>query len=161
MRFSYKKALETLKSYALKQGFEEVILEYSGGFMEWDDRNMYEPLKIYVPSGITYELRVYTMLHELGHHELRKNWGKFEQRLPAVAKVEKAYVKKYKNRKKYARRDSFHVSSLEEEFLAWEEGLKLGLKLGIKINVEKWLKYKASSLKTYIKYYGNLNTKVA
>lgn len=160
MRFSYKQGLETLKNYALKQGFE-VILEYSGGFMEWEDKNLYEPLKLYVPSGITYELRVYTTLHELGHHELRKNWVKFEQRLPAVAKAEKAVVKKYKNGKKYKRRDTFHVSSLEEEFLAWEEGLKLGLKLGIKISIEKWLKYKASSLKTYIKYYGNLNNKIA
>jgi hypothetical protein len=158
MRYSYKTALETLRNYALKQGFEDVILEYSGAYMEWEDKNRYIPLKLYVPSGYTNEIRVYYMLHELGHHELRKNWEKFEQRLPAIAKAEKAVIKKYK---KYKRRDSFHVSSLEEEFLAWEEGLKLGLKLGVKIKMEKWMKLKVSSLKTYIKYYGTLNKKVA
>jgi hypothetical protein len=159
MRFSYKNALEKLKEYALKQGFEEVILEHSGGFIEYEDTNMYSPLKLYVPSGYTNDTRVYIMLHELGHHELRKNWGKFETRLPAVARAEKAVVRKHKNGKKYKRRDSFHISSLEEEFLAWDEGLKLGLKLGIKINMDKWMKVKASMLKTYIKYYGTMNKK--
>jgi hypothetical protein len=58
--------------------------------------------------------------------------------------------------KKYKRRDSYIVASLEEEFLAWDEGLKLGKRLEIKINMEKWIDFKSKCLKGYIKYYANL-----
>jgi hypothetical protein len=60
------------------------------------------------------------------------------------------------NEKKYIRRDSYVVASLEEEFAAWDEGLKLGKRLSIKINMEEWIDFKSKCLKSYIIYFANL-----
>jgi hypothetical protein len=44
---------------------------------------------------------------------------------------------------------------MEEEYKAWEEGLKLADNLGIKINPEKWLDIKTKCLIQYIRYFAN------
>jgi len=94
------------------------------------------------------------MLHELGHHELRKDWKKFTNKFPASAYAEEVHLTT--RDKKYKRRDSYVVASLEEEFCAWDEGLRLGKKLGIRINIEKWIDFKSKCLKSYIIYFANL-----
>ena len=45
------------------------------------------------------------------------------------------------------------MASLEEEFLAWDAGLKLAQKFGIRINMERWIDLKSKCLKSYINYY--------
>lgn len=155
MRYSYKGALQKLTEYATKEGYTKINLEYNDtSYIKAKTRTLNEPNIICIEKGFTYEIKVYIMLHELGHHELRKDWGKFEKRLPVVAHAE---VKSLKKDYKYGRRKSFHVSSLEEEFLAWDEGFKLGMKLGIKVNMEKWIRLKSKFLKSYIIYYATLN----
>jgi hypothetical protein len=159
MRFSYKKGLETLTNYAFKEGFIGVEIDYHSTYITWKDKTLNDPKKIYIQSGMTLEEKVYYFLHELGHHELRKDWGRYEKQLPVLAHASEIVLKRKNKGKKYTRRNSFHICSLEEEFLAWTEGLKLGKKLGIKINMERWMNLKVKSLKTYIKYYGTLNKK--
>lgn len=159
MRFSYKKGLEVLTKYALKEGFKGVEIDYHSTYITWKDKTLNDPKKVYIQSGMTLEEKVYCFLHELGHHELRKDWGKYEKALPVLAHASEILITRKNKGKKYSRRNSFHVCSLEEEFLAWNEGLKLAKKLGIKVNMEKWLNLKVKSLKTYINYYSTLNKK--
>ena len=54
---------------------------------------------------------------------------------------------------KYKRRVTYNVSCMEEEFKAWDEGLKLAEKLGIKVNVVKWNELRSKCLISYMRYY--------
>jgi hypothetical protein len=156
MRYSYKKGLVKLTEYAEKQGYKVRLDYHDISYMKQDTKTKNEPQGIFIQSGMTYEETVYIFLHEMGHHELRKDWDKFKKRLPVLAHAE--MVKLYKKENKYSRRKVYHVSSLEEEFLAWDEGLKLAKKLGIQVNMEHWIKIKSKCLKSYIRYYANLKS---
>lgn len=155
MRFSYKRALDDLTEYAIKEGYSEVVTDHNDiSALYWDTNTLNEPIGIYIEGKHTWEIKVYLMLHELGHHELRKNWKKFEKRFPVIAKAEKAY---YLNGvKRYMRRTDYIVGCLEEEYAAWDEALKLGNKFEIKINMTKWGAFKSKCLKGYINYYATL-----
>jgi hypothetical protein len=54
----------------------------------------------------------------------------------------------------YSRTQSYCIDVIEEEFKAWEYGLKLAKKLDIKINMTRWVKFKGECLMSYIKHYG-------
>jgi hypothetical protein len=155
MRFSYKKALERLSAWARKEGYAKISLEHDDtSYIDWehDSNSINVPKEIKIEKGHTYEIKTYLMLHELGHHQLRKDWDKFNNVLPMVAYAE---VKHYKKKDtKYLRRVSYSVSCMEEEFKAWEEGYKLGIKLGIKIDPKKWTAFKTKCLMSYMRYYG-------
>jgi hypothetical protein len=154
-RYSYKKALEKLRQYAESEGFIDISFEDDYSFISWDRNNLYNPSILHIQAKETIENQVYLMLHELGHHELRKNWDNFEKRFPVIAYAEE--IKLIKNNKKYMRRNSYIVSSLEEEFMAWSEGLKLSISMDIKVNMKKWIEIKSRCLKRYINYYANLS----
>jgi hypothetical protein len=155
MRYSYKKAIEQLSDYANREGYASIELDYNGvSMIKWDKKSLNEPKSIYIEGKYTLEMKTYLMLHELGHHELRKDWDKFKKKFPVMAHAEHVHLKTKAT--KYKRRDTYVVSSLEEEFKAWDEGLKLGEKLGIKINMQKWIVFKSKCLKSYINYFANL-----
>lgn len=156
MRFSYKRALGQLTEYAMGEGYAKVTTTHEGGetYIEWEDNTLNEPKSIYIEGKYTLEIKTYLMLHELGHHELRKDWDKFKVKMPTIAYAQHMDLKK--NERKYKRRNSYMVACLEEEFLAWDEGLRLGLRLGIKVNMVRWIEFKSGCLKRYIDYYGNL-----
>lgn len=92
-------------------------------------------------------------MHELGHHELRKDWDIFNELLPVVARAEKHHHEYKSNR--YKRRNSYIVGCLEEEFKAWDEGLKLARYFDIRIDLEKWNEFRSICLKAYIIYYSD------
>ncbi len=152
MRFSYKRALDVLTEWAIKEGYEDISFDYDGvSFIDWQRDSLNYPKKIRIEGKYPIEIKVYLMLHELGHHQLRKSWDKFEKTLPITAYAEVYH--KDKNEIKYKRRVTYVVSCLEEEFKAWDEGYKLGEKLGIKINLDKWNTFKSKCLISYIRYY--------
>jgi hypothetical protein len=154
-RYSYKKAIGLLKEYAVSEGYANISLNHKGvSMIKWNKETLNEPKSIYIEGKYGLEIKTYLMLHELGHHELRKDWKKFTKRFPVTAHAEHKYLTE--NEKKYIRRDSYVVASLEEEFAAWDEGLKLGKRLGIKINMEEWIDFKSKCLKSYIIYFANL-----
>lgn len=154
-RYSYKRALNRLNDYAVSEGYANITLNHNGiSQISWVKKTLNEPKSIYIEGRHSLEIKTYLMLHELGHHEIRKDWKKFKKKFPIAAHAEQMHLET-KN-KKYKRRDSYIVASLEEEFLAWDEGLKLGKRLEIKINMEKWIDFKSKCLKGYIKYYANL-----
>lgn len=154
-RYSYKRALNQLKEYAVGEGYMLVTYNYTGiSKITWNRSTLNEPNSIYIEGRHGLEIKTYLMLHELGHHEIRKNWKKFMRRFPASAKAEQVHLETRDT--KYKRRDSYVVASLEEEFMAWEEGLRLGNKLGIRVNMDKFIDFKSKCLKSYINYFANL-----
>lgn len=152
-RYSYKKAFEELLAYAEGEGYHAITYGGPESFIVWAPHDYDKRLNI--EDGETHENMVYLILHELGHHQIRKNWGKFEKRLPAVAYAEQ--VQEVREAQKYKRRASYIVSCLEEEFMAWEEGLKLAINMNIKVNHSKWIIFKAKKLKAHINRCANLN----
>ncbi len=152
-RYSYKAALGILKGYAISEGFKKISFDGSYSYIKWNLHDLYKPDVLCIEVG-KVEDQVYLMLHELGHHELRKNWVRFEECLPVIAYAEE--VKLNERETKYTRRDSYIVGSLEEEFMAWSEGLRLGSLMGIRINMQHWIELKSRCLKAYIVYYANL-----
>jgi len=155
MRYSYKKALERLTNHAYDEGFKRVVLNHKEiSHMTTREKTLHEPLSIYIERNNTLEIKTYLFLHELGHHELRKDWKNFSKLFPVTAYAEQKMIDN--GEKKYKRRNSYKVSSLEEEFIAWNEGLKLGKRLGIRINLDRWLELKSKCLKSYINYYATL-----
>jgi hypothetical protein len=154
-RYSYKKALDRLKEYAYGEGYMLVTYTHEGiSKITWSRRTLNEPNSIYIEGRHDLEIKTYLMLHELGHHEIRKDWEKFKQRFPVSAKAERVHLRT--RDRKYMRRDSYVVASLEEEFMAWEEGLKLGKHLGIRVDMDKFINFKSRCLKGYINYFANL-----
>ena len=155
MRYSYKKAINELRDYAVSEGYAKVTFNHNGiSRINWHVSTLNEPKSIYIEGKYGLEIKTYLMLHELGHHELRKDWKKFTKRFPVTAHAEHKCLTK--NDTKYMRRDSYVVASLEEEFAAWEEGLKLGNRLGIRVNMDKWIDFKSKCLKAYIVYFARL-----
>lgn len=155
MRYSYKRALDELAQYAIGEGYKDVSYNHNEtSTIRWIHNSLNTPRYIRIEGKHTLENKTYLMLHELGHHLLRKNWDKFKKRFPSSAYAEHIHLtdKVYK----YRRRVSYIVASLEEEYLAWDEGLKLAAKLGIKVNTEKFELLKTKCLSSYISHYANL-----
>lgn len=152
-RYSYTKALELLTAWATKQGYSDITVDYHDiSQIDWVKNTLNTPKDIKIQGKYPIETKVYFFLHELGHHQLRKNWKKFSKTLPVLAHAEQIHF--YRNEGKYKRRVTYTVSCMEEEFKAWDEGLKLAIKLGIKVNTEKWTQLKAKCLITYMRFYG-------
>src|ERR1035437_7881010 len=151
-RYSYTNALERLSEWATKQGYSDITLDYHNtSRIDWGN-GMNTPQSIRIEGRYPIETKVYLFLHELGHHQLRKNWTKFKKTIPVAAHAEHLHF--YRNVGKYKRRVTYSVSCMEEEFKAWDEGQKLAEKLGIKINMSKWSALKAKCLISYMRYYG-------
>ena len=151
MGYSYKKALERLCSYAYENGFKKVVLNHTGtSRMTWRHGTLNDFISIYIEDGYSLEIKTYIFLHELGHYKLRRDWVKFERRFPITAYAEE---RSEMGDKRYVRRNLYKVSSLEEEYMAWEEGLRLGYRMGIRIDQSKFMEFKSKCLRGYITYY--------
>lgn len=157
MRYSYIHALEILTKFAIKEGYKDISLDGDVSFIDWEPKSLNEPKKIKIEGNIDYEHQAYYFLHELGHHEIRKNWDKFKKKMPAAAIAEEKDNKIKKSM--HTRRTSYIVSTIEEEIKAWDEALKLAKKLDIKINSKKWNALRTKCVMTYIRYYGMVNIK--
>lgn len=153
-RYSYTKALDTLMEWATKQGYTNITLDHhDASQIDWKRNTLNIPKNIKIEGKYSIELKVYLFLHELGHHQLRKDWNKFKKTLPTLAHAEHLHF--YRKVGKYKRRVTYTVSCMEEEFKAWDEGYMLAQKMGIRINNEKWVALKAKCLISYMRYYGS------
>ncbi len=141
----YKKALKILIQHANNLGFV-VDLNYDDiSMVTWEKLN--NPSDIKINKKLPVEEKVYVLLHELGHNELRKDWDEYKRVMPIVAYAESVKPKKYR------RRVGYYVSCVEEEFKAWELGRKLANELGISIRKTVWNKLKSKCIMTYIRYF--------
>jgi hypothetical protein len=154
-RYSYKTALDILWDWSVKEGFTDIDLSYSGtSQIDWQKNTLNTPKDIKIEKA-SYEEQTYIFLHELGHHQLRKNWLRFHRELPTMAIAEEHLY--YTKDRRLVRRMDYMVSHLEEEYKAWEEGFKLGERLGIRINEKKWTALKCKCLMSYIRYFASIN----
>jgi len=145
---SYDKYLGLVVGYAESLGFA-VYFDYKGiSHINWHRGELNKPNDIYIEGGYDEEEIIYLLLHELGHHELRKDWGEYERILPISANGEKKHM--HEGEIKYKRRRDYKVSSMEEEFMAWDAGYRLGLELGVEINRERWDKLRVGFLWAYM-----------
>jgi hypothetical protein len=153
MRYNYTQALGRLTEWAEKEGYTNIIFDHNDiSQIDWKENTLNKPSEIKIQGKYPIEIKVYLLLHELGHHQLRKNWGKFTKKLPMAAEAEHIHFMSKDG--KYKRRVTYTVSCMEEEFKAWEEGFKLADRLLIKINEKKWNELKAKCLIAYMRYYG-------
>jgi len=155
-RYNYTNALERLTSWAYKQGYEEITFDHHNiSYIDWQRHAVSKmpntPKVIRIEGRYPIEEKVYFLLHELGHHQLRKDWNKFKKTLPVAAHAD--HIHFIRKVGKYKRRVTYTVSCMEEEFKAWEEGHKLADRLGIKINEQKWNALKSKCLISYMRYY--------
>lgn len=152
MRYSYKKALDILTDWAIKEGYEDITLDHDGiSFIDWKRDTLNSPKNIKIEGKYNSEIKSYILLHELGHHQLRKDWSIFKKKLPVASHAEQ--LNHFTLDGRYKRRLAYTVSCMEEEFKAWEEGFKLAGRLGIKINTDRWNDLKAKCLISYMRYY--------
>jgi hypothetical protein len=156
MRYSYKKAREILAEYAYSEGFLEVTFDHNDvstlATSHLDP--IYAPRRIKIEGGYSYEFQTYLMLHELGHHELRKDWDMFKEDFPIIARAEAFRSKGYS--RNFRRRKEYFVACFEEEYKAWEMGMVLAAQHGIPINFHRWNELKTQCLFAYMQYYSHL-----
>jgi hypothetical protein len=151
-RYNYTRALDKLTHWAYGEGYERITLDHNDtSYIDWRLKTLNTPSEIKIQGKYPIEIKVYIMLHELGHHILRKDWKMFEKVLPVSAHAERVHF--FKKDSKYKRRVKYSVSCMEEEFKAWDEGYKLAGVLGVRINESKWHELKSRCLMSYMRYY--------
>ena len=148
MKVSYKKALEMLTEYAYSEGYDLVDLEHVGV------SKLHFEQSIHIQGDCSDEYKVYYFLHELGHHILRKDKEAFKKAFPLVYRVELLRSKPYK--RKLKRRREYFVDALNEEYMAWEEGLKLAVEMGLHLHKRNWKNVRTGCLMAYIRYYSSI-----
>jgi hypothetical protein len=151
-RYNYTKALGMLIEWANNEGIKDISLDHDDiSYIDWERKSLNYPKLIKIEGKYTKEVQVYLMLHELGHYQIRKDWDVFSRLLPISYHAENTNFFDKDNR--LLRRTNYIVSSLEEEYLAWGEGKKLGLRMNIRINDERWYNLRSKCLMSYIRYY--------
>jgi len=152
-RYNYTRALERLTEWANQEGYEVYFDHNDVSEIDWETNTLNWPKWIKIEGRHPIELKVYLLLHELGHHLLRRDWDRFKEVLPVVANAE--HIDFYYRDKKYKRRIDYAVSCMEEEFKAWDEGYRLGKELDIRINDKKWNEFRSKCLMAYMRYYSS------
>jgi len=151
-RYNYTNDLNKLKAWAYSEGYTKISFDHNNiSYIDWERKSLNHPKEIKIEGKYSIEIKVYLMLHELGHHQLRKDWDLFGIYLPVSYEAENLLF--YEKDKKLIRRNMYLVSSLEEEYKAWDEGKRLGQEMGIRINEDKWESFRAKCLMSYIRYY--------
>ena len=97
----------------------------------------YEDEVIVITNKQSLTSKFYTLLHEAGHYLLRNKDDRFTQ--PDRSNM---------TRPSQAKR----VKILHEEFLAWDEGLKLADELNLYVNLKQWERVSYKHLYDYIRW---------
>ena len=86
-------SLKKLVKWAKSEGFKKVNTNSKGvSVIKWIPNTLNLPYEINIEGRHSVEMKVYYLLHELGHHQIRKDWLEFEKRFPLVAKAESEYL---------------------------------------------------------------------
>lgn len=140
-RYDYNKALNKLKEWAFNEGYKKISFNHNNvSYTSWKSNTLNSPNIIKIEGKYSLEDKTYLFLHELGHHILRKDIKSYEKLFP------EQFFDSRRNK-------PYYVSCVKEEFMAWDEGLKLAKTLKIKVNKIKWVKLKSKCMMTYFEYY--------
>lgn len=97
---------------------------------------------IYISTGQTWQNRLYTLLHEIGHMKIYKKRKEWLDYFSCYACDETDGRK--------MRSISYQVSLVAEEIEAWKIGMKLGKKLGVHIDKNKYNAIMNKCIMSYI-----------
>jgi len=127
---------DELAQYSKQLGWNVMLRKGTTALNEAD----FEKKQITINSSQRPELRVYTLLHELGHASVRRGQGW-------------AYKFPYCNlNKKVLTTNRERIGILEEEMAAWHKALDIAKKRNVIIDREVFDRDKARCLMTYIKW---------
>ena len=102
------------------------------------------PTMIKIGTRFTIKNQLYILLHESGHHLCRISQERnriFDWGGEGSNQLERAKI-------------------IEEEYEAWNRGLKLSKRLGIEIDQMDWEKFKARLLETYFRWAAEKGTRL-
>lgn len=95
--------------------------------------------KIYIPKNTSINNKLYTILHECGHHLVGYRYYPQRYSEGYTLGCDKRYTKTLR----------YRVEVLDEELEAWHRGLLLAKRLGIYIDVEKYKLIRDKCIKRY------------
>lgn len=120
--------MRRLLEWCRKRGIEVINGPYAS--YNWDGKRKWIQLPPARP-----ETRLFLLLHECGHHLLRKSG---EERGVDWA----------------ARNLETKIAYVNNEIAAWQRGLRLAHRLGIRINKKRWSCVRKRNLATYLRWAG-------
>ena len=130
----YEKEFNNLVAYCKQLGWN--VIEGH----KLDDAVLFETKEITINSQRRPEIKLYRLLHEIGHILFSKTKN-YEFRSTSM------YCKTTDKRK-----NTDKVETLEEEFGAWARGLLLAERRGIFVDKEQFDKDKAACIMTYMRW---------
>jgi hypothetical protein len=132
------KGLQLIKNWCKERHI--LILENPGNRAEyWSPSEDEGQAKIYLPKHASINNKLYTILHECGHHlvGLRGQLQRYGE----------GYTIGYD--KKHAKTLRYRVEVIDEELEAWHRGLLLAKRLGVYVDVEKYKLLRDRCIKRY------------
>jgi len=145
-------SIYTLIKYAEKLGYKVTRNRRYSEILWHPSYPHNKSLSITLSKQKNKKFEVYDMLHELGHHMIRRNWREYKQKYPITVHAEKMHYEH--NVYKYKRRIGYKLEEVREEFDAWDIGLDIARKKGIDVNVVDYRSYAAKSVMSYVRHYG-------
>ena len=133
-----KEFYKIVENWAYNKGFK-VEMKQNG-----HNTICFEAFYITINASQGAENRLFSLLHECGHILLCQDEKRYKEAFPGVWN---GIQDKRRSRGRF-----FRVSLVEEEMMAWNEGLKLAKRLGVNINEDKWNKHKTDCLYTYLRW---------
>lgn len=149
-------SIHTLIKYAEKLGYR---VQRNSRYSEvlWHPSHPHnKPLSIGLRRQKNPAYEVYDMLHELGHHEIRKSWKDYRKEYPITVHAEKMHY--VYGIYKYKRRIGYKLEEVREEFAAWDLGLKIARRKGVEIDLVDYRRYAYKNLMSYVRFHGGTVT---
>lgn len=108
-----------------------VYVEFGGSINGY----FFEEGVITISNKQSYKSKLYTLLHEAGHYLLRTKDDRFDSNMLSGRKTKKQ-----------------RMNILHEEFLAWDEGLRLSEELNLVIDQAHWDSFAKKQLFDYVQW---------
>ena len=133
----YHIALEKLSNYLDKKGVYLAKGNFDAYFHE--DKTVVYNYKLRNKTN-----RIYSILHEIGHHlAFTGNRKAYQRKFPVLYKQRFGEGKQNKNSNRY------RMETVLEEHDAWKRGERVAKKLKLDIDVDKYYTYASRQVKTY------------
>tara|TARA_Y100000356_G_C11195084_1_gene254411 strand:- start:390 stop:818 length:429 start_codon:yes stop_codon:yes gene_type:complete len=133
----YQKCIEKLSNYLDKKGVYLAKGNFDAYFHE--DKTVVYNYKLRNKTN-----RIYSILHEIGHHlAFTGNRKAYQRKFPVLYKQRFGEGKQNKNSNRY------RMETVLEEHDAWKRGERVAKKLKLDIDVDKYYTYASRQVKTY------------
>lgn len=136
---SSKKGFEFVREWCRKRHIK-VVMTQEVVKAEYEAKSEDNQASIYIPEKASDNIKLYSILHECGHHLIGYKKSKWER-------YSEGYnISQYKEKRRTLR---YRVEVLDEELEAWNRGIKLAKRLKIYLNLEKFKRFRDHCIKSY------------